>query len=366
MNGRPVWDNGAARSVLVGASRFIVEGMKIPFFISLSIPHQYVDVNVHPRKIEVRFANPYRVYSAIESAVKRAFQDSLREDSTAGDDASAERLRPISQTPRLFRASAGDRDGDYRISGESHFRAGRSSQREIDDSLSFSKRVLQDFNRDDTYLENGSTVLEKPAFSDPMKVNVDERISARQYLNRYIVAEVQGNLYIIDQHAAAERIRFEKLKKEYDSQGIDRQGVMIPVCLSLSDTEALFVKEVLFHLESLGYECSVEKNKVTISSVPALLQNADHEKLFMQILSELQDVEPGDNTRGILQEKVRDSLLATMACHSSIRMNQKISDIEATRLVRDLFACQNAYSCPHGRPIVWRVTPSEIDERFNR
>lgn len=371
VNGRPIWDNGVARSVLVGAERFIVDGMKIPFFVMMTVPHQYVDVNVHPRKSEVRFANPYRVYSAVENAVKKAFQESLRENEFAKEEAAADRLRPYSSRAGGFGVSDSEGKHIYRVGADLRgadrsFRARHISRREIDENLSFTKRVLDDVNRDEIESEKHMSVLDRAAFSEPMKLETDEYISARQFLNRYIIAEIAENLFIIDQHAAAERIRFEKLQEDYASEGIEKQGLIIPVKIKFSDTEAFFAEEAKELLKTIGYGISVQKDTLTISTVPAILQNGDHASLFRQILGELQDFELGADISEKINEKYRDSLFATMACHSSVRMNQRISDSEAIRLVRDLFKCRNAYSCPHGRPIVWRITSQEIDQKFNR
>lgn len=364
VNGRSIWDNGIARAVIAGAARFIPEGMKIPFFITLSIPHGSVDVNVHPRKMEVRFANPYRVYAAVEAAVKRVFQDSLREELMTEGDVSARRLRGTGVTTRMQPGHYSDEL--LRDTSDKTYRFGRPSRQNVAESLAFSKMLLEDSQQAEPNVRESGVLLERPAFAERLAIGISDHISAKQYLKRYLVSEINGALFIVDQHAAAERVRFEKLLHDYASKGVEMQSLMIPVVVTLSDTEALFAAEMKDVLETFGYGWSLSGSHVSITAVPSILLHAEHESLFREILGQLQEFELTEGAHEKLQEKYRDAVIATMACHSSVRMNQAVSDSEATQIIRDLLACENAYSCPHGRPIMWRVTPAEIDEKFNR
>jgi DNA mismatch repair protein MutL len=347
VNGRPIWDSGIAKAVSMGTNRFVPDGAKAPFIVSLNLSVDQVDVNVHPQKIEVRFANPYRVYSAVERAVKEAYEDSLGAKKSR-DDVEFARLRDSSVVSK-FSDSSGTESADLDSS------VGEVRTYGVKDSLEFSKIVLED---------SGEPVPEEQErYSDMQNY---EFTGARQFMNRYIVVSVDDELWIVDQHAAAERVRFEKLLAEYSDKSIQSQKVMVPVEVNLSEPEKLFIDENEELMSGLGFEFKIGKDVIEVTAIPVHLMNADHATLFRDFVGYLSELEDFEDTDKKLSGKLRDSVIVTLACHSSVRMNKKISDSEASAILKDLFKCDNAYSCPHGRPIIWKVSSSEIDKQFSR
>lgn len=339
INGRPVWDSGVAKAVSVGASRFIPEDSRVPFVVAVSIPTHQVDVNVHPRKLEVRFANPYRVYSAVENAVKAAYEQNL------GADSEEEEYSRFRKSGVVSPSEKSTDDRALRL---------RPRAYEVKKSLEFSKMLLEDSD-DTVYSAEGEPKLTASAVSQ-----------VRQFLGRYILASVGEELWIIDQHAAAERIRFEKLIDEFDKSGVPYQNLLAPMELQLSDSDLEFIKEVKDILESLGYFIDISKSTANLSAVPESLKEADHQKLIQELLGELRDIEDFKEKGKVLAGKYRDSVIATMACHSSVRMNRKLDDAEARSIIEQLLKCNNSYSCPHGRPIIWKLAQKDIDDHFER
>jgi DNA mismatch repair protein MutL len=367
VNGRPVWDNGVAKAVSVGANRFVPHNEKLPFAISINIKPEYVDVNVHPQKSEVRFANPYRVFSAVEKSVKAAFENDLGKDAS---DLEFERFR---------------KEGVR--SGVTHSKAKDISNHKVynsDQSLKFSKMILEDSagakykSKDDKDLsdsqeklrlreDSNSDALETTADNSPNASNQDLLTGhITQYLNRYIVVGHGKELWIIDQHAAAERIRFEKLIDTYEDKKVESQSLLAPETLNLNEAEAAFVEENKKVLNDLGYEIEIDNSSIKLKSIPALMRGGDHKEIILEIFEELKEVEDFAEKDGILAGKYRDSVIATMACHSSVRMNRKLSQQETAGIFRDLMNCRNSYSCPHGRPIVWKLSQKEIEKNFER
>ncbi|MDD3662186.1 MAG: hypothetical protein PHG63_03935, partial [Candidatus Dojkabacteria bacterium] len=230
----------------------------------------------------------------------------------------------------------------------------------VEESLSFSKMLLRDVSR-----EGGAGAVPQESSKSP-EIDPDTVVSARQYLNRYVIAQLNDAILIIDQHAAAERIRFEKLLRDYEDRGIESQTLMLPLEIRMSSKELLFVGEYSDLFPVLGFEIEVHDDHVTLKSVPAVLSSGNHEELMRSVVSDIMEIEEFSEKDAKLTGKYRDSVIATMACHSSVRMNQRISEKEAANLVKELFSCRNAYACPHGRPIVWRLTPAEIDRHFDR
>ncbi len=371
VNGRPIWDNGIARSVIVGASRFIAEGMKLPFILSLNVPHSYVDINVHPRKLEVRFANPYRMYSSVEKAVKASFETKLSDDFIGDEERVADRLRPRSNgvTSSLSsRSDTGSVGGSYSLWDRNEESMSGRKSFDVEESLNFTKEILrEDISNNPIFTKEGLEHYDSHRTEQIQTSSIGEgTVNARQYMNRYIVAEVSGKLLVVDQHAAAERIRFEKLLSEFETNGIENQTLLVPIEFSVTKSDAVLYENIHDLLMKLGYGVTVDGEKIIVSSVPAQIKAGDHQQILLEIVNELKENEVIHDQEVTLQDKYLDSVVATMACHSSVRMNQKISDLEASAIIRDLYKCKNSYSCPHGRPIVWKLSPEEIDSKFDR
>ncbi len=326
VNGRPVIDRGIMRAVYEGYSRYLPFGEKISFYINIDINPELVDVNVHPRKEEVRFENPFRVYSAIEEAVKHALNKELsfKTDSVPSQ---------IAQRRESFNSSSKSKEYATR---EIKFDKQYSS---IKDSLLFSKEAL-------TITENEQEDIR----------------NIFQIFDKYIVIEfIDERLWIIDQHAAAERINFEKIQKR-EEKPLDIQNLLVPTSLIFSKEERLFLEEFQPFFQDIGIEYEVKEYGIDILSLPSVLSTADTEALFKEIF------EISDNLDTLKKDftKKKEDILATVACHTSIRSGQKLSYEEMKNLFEELSSCENPYSCPHGRPAVWKLTREKIDTNFER
>jgi DNA mismatch repair protein MutL len=385
VNGRPIWDSGIVKAVSVGAKRFIPSGEKIPFAITINIKSEYVDVNVHPQKAEVRFANPYRVYSAVEKAVKAGYESDLGQHES---DAAFSRFRKDGVRSGVHHTEAKD------IHHGKSYSAKRSlefSQKLLEDSnssnFSPAQKASSDKGRDTDISQSGTPGdqegINRSMFASYGKTsnlqndsqsigtsdvdNLDMPInSIAQFLNKYIIVGYGEELWIIDQHAAAERIRFEKLLETYQSKHVESQSLLTPQTIQLSKEDVAFVEEHIEVLKDLGYEIELEKSTLTIQSIPALMHKGDHADILEEILEELEEYEDFKDKEGILKGKYRDDIIATMACHSSVRMNRHLNQQELIGIFKDLMGCRNSYSCPHGRPIIWRLSPNEIEKNFER
>ena len=332
VNNRPIWDKGIYRAVHEGFSRYIPHGQKIDFVIKIDMDPQFVDVNVHPRKEEVRFENPYRIYSTIEDAVRHTLEKEL---SFRDFSSLRERFNKASTT---LPKREGVREEKGRVyDSRNIYTSGRSAS--VKDSLLFSKEILS---------------------SQVEKEETDVR-DIFQIFNKYIVIEfTDERLWVIDQHAAAERINFEKLSK--GKNGLDLQNYLVPVEIVLKKEEAIFLDEVKDFFENIGIIYEVEDDKLKLKTVPTALSKSNLEEMFNEIFSRQDNI---DDLKKNL-EKRRDDLLATVSCHASIRSGQKLTREEMLNLFRELSACENPYSCPHGRPAIWKLTLSQIDTNFER
>lgn len=352
VNGRPVNDRGIIKSVLQGYNRFIPHGERVPFVLMLDIKPDLVDVNVHPRKEEVRFINPYRVYSAIENAVSATLSKEVKGElstsieyrsGTTGDENAYNRLRSIV-------------DGDVAEAGRSQLDF--SNRNSISDSLFFSETLLKGYGESPPPSEDFTSGLssEKPI--------TDSIISVVQMFKKYIFVQFEEELWVIDQHAAAERITFEKLLKNMGGSGDNEvQNLLVPEVVALDETEAIFFSENIEFFSSLGFAVDVSGDKVTINAVPSYFYKSDLQKMVKELV-DLTGITDGGNKFEL--DRAKEDIVATIACHNSIRSNQKLHQDEGRALLQQLLQCDNPYSCPHGRPVVWRQSLQELDKKFDR
>jgi len=340
VNRRPIWDSGIARAVIQGYERYIPFGERVPFILLMDINPELIDVNVHPRKEEIRFLNPFRAFSAVEEAIKKSVSGvtSYRVDSE---------FKPTGEisSPSSFI----NRDMDRKIYSPKDISFKSNKSGSVRDSLLFSKEVLND------------TVYIKSEHSTEREESGGLR-NIFQIFNKYIVIEFENDtLWIIDQHAAAERITFEKLKKS-DSNSLEKQNLLVPFSLSFSNKEIAVLDELKEFFSELGFEYSISKEKIDIHVVPVEFVTADFKKLFDEVFSLSEDIK--DISKSL--NKMREDILATMSCHGSVRSGQSLHREEMIDIYKKLIKCENPYSCPHGRPAVWKMRLSEIDSNFER
>lgn len=287
----------------------------------VNIPPDQVDVNVHPMKSEVRFAQE----RAIFSMVQRASRNTLLEH-TAGQSIPTIISSPLAENPM---------------------------------SSSVQRRLTLAH-------PNMTTVTTRPTFEPPTD---DTRTAGGntipvlrvlgQVSGTYVIAEGPEGMYLIDQHAAHERIMFERLMAEYESRAPDAQLLLNPVTVELSGDEYEMYRQC--HDELVGFGFDIEdfgESTVLVRAVPAVLKIRDAGATLRTILAELE--EGGRGTTRL------ESLAISAACHTSIRAGQALSLLEMRELVMQLERCSSPQACGHGRPTMISMTSEELERQFSR
>ncbi len=275
--------------------------------INLSLPPEEVDINIHPRKSEVKFRDERAIFTVVQKAARQALV----------------KLAPV---PKIEALATVYRETSKRrpllpVSAVSH---------------------------PTTQLPLGS---ETPAASLPVL-----RVLG-QLLTGYIIAEGPHGLYLIDQHAAHERILFEKIKKQQLQPDTEVQGLLEPALFEVSPQQEEVLKTHLEALAEFGFSIEPFGNKTyLVRTVPALL----YEKDWRGAVTELLDSPSGD--RDDFSEKITTS----MACHGAIRFGQKLSGDEMRELIRQLEKVNLPNTCPHGRPTMVHITSEELQKQFGR
>jgi len=183
-----------------------------------------------------------------------------------------------------------------------------------------------------------------------------------QIFGCYLVCSSSQGLALIDQHAAHERVAFEKLRRDLNSGKMQTQNLLIPQTLDLSAGEVALLEKELALLERFGYLIeTVGPENYAITAVPAFLPEGDYRHALRRMIAEVAEVEKSETVRQHLEER-----LATIACHSVIRANRKLEMGEMRALLQELDQTEFATQCPHGRPVLVGFSRDELDRMFKR
>ena len=341
VNGRFVRDR-VIQHAIIEAYRSLLEKRRYPIAVLfIDMPPERVDVNVHPTKHEVRFRNQQQVHDFIVTALRERLQQVACE--AASDSASFVLPRVETLTSSLPLAQT-----DYR--------------NRVQESLAaFNLKVAAA-----PIIPAVSTVKGEmagwSAGQDNATVMPDGWRLIGQYLNSYLICQVNDELVLIDQHAAHERIGFERLRKQLSTNGIESQNLLFPVVLELDHRESAVLTEHLDDFARFGFEVEAFGGRsFTVKSVPALVAHVDLERLIRDLAAELNEI----GRSGQLNDEI-ERVLAVLACHSMVRANQALSQSEMQHLLKDLSAIDFGSCCPHGRPVTHRLSKRDVEKFFHR
>ncbi|MBN1331659.1 DNA mismatch repair endonuclease MutL [Candidatus Dojkabacteria bacterium] len=332
LNNRPISSNLITKAVEDAFHSTHPERRYPAFFIFLELDPESVDVNVHPRKLEVKFGNTNSVFSAVKHAVEHALSSSMKD--TVKQQFSQQ--PNMNYSPQGLHSRLSERRRSYRPSSPNN------TPNFIQGSLNFSRALL----------ESDENIKKDTLKFDSFK--------AAQFFNTYIVIEREEKLLFIDQHAADERINYEKIMKKINSdKALETQALLTPETIELTPAEFNSLKEKMPEFEKLGIILEpFGKNTVKLAEKPAILKNFDFAGFIEEVLCE--------ELLEINNKKVLHLIVATLACHSSIRAGRKMHQEEVETMIKQLFACEKPYSCPHGRPIIWELSKNELEKNFKR
>jgi DNA mismatch repair protein MutL len=347
------------------AYRNVIPFKRFPVAVlSLSIPSQDVDVNVHPGKLEVRVRDEKLLFSTVRRAVKRAL--------SAHSESQLEVSAAASEAP------SGSRPADALESTRPTARAAPDlfEERSDGDNVIFLRERIKGAYND--YVDRHVTSQPTP-FNPPLSLRADEPSeSARkaveewrasgagegalfwQFNNSFIFIQVRGGIVVIDQHAAHERIIFDNSKNQLEGRAPLSQQILFSIHLELSMAELEVFRPSQEVFRKLGFDLEpFGGTSILVRGYPQGLKNWDEGKLLLQVFDDiLQDRVPGDT--------LSDKVLASFACRSAIKAGKALS-LEEMRLLADqLFAVENPYSCPHGRPTIHRISLEQVERWFHR
>ncbi len=342
VNGRPVKDR-----LLVGALRgayadFLSRDRHPAVALFVDCPPERVDVNVHPAKAEVRFREPGVVRGLIVSALRHALAEAGHRASSTVAEATLGAFRPEQQGPaRVYQM---DRPS------QGSLRAARDWQAP---AMGFAEEPA-DFTSTSARVE---PVIETPeATQHPLGA------ARAQVHENYIIAQTETGMVIVDQHAAHERLVYEKLKRQMAENGVASQALLIPEIVTLGENDAGTLLDLADDLSKLGLVLEpFGPGTVAVQATPAILGPVNAEAMLRDILDELDDL--GES----LSVKARiEAILSRVACHGSIRSGRQMRAEEMNALLREMEATPHSGQCNHGRPTYVELKLSDIERLFGR
>ncbi|PIU83793.1 MAG: DNA mismatch repair protein MutL [Elusimicrobia bacterium CG06_land_8_20_14_3_00_38_11] len=304
VNKRPINSRMILSAVKNGYGEVLQRNENPAVFLAFEIKPDIIDVNVHPTKREIKFKDEGAIYSVIYQTIRNHI---------------------------------------------------------------ITKETIPEISYTTPYQKSDEHISTQPTeyIAKEIQSQFSEKKPALQYIGRifelYILAQENENLFIVDQHAAQEKILYEKFRKNADTRKPEIQNLLIPISIELSPKEFNILSGLKECLMQIGFELEeFGKNFFALKSVPAILGEASAINIINEIIRRKKVGEISETSATLL-----DDIIKT-ACKTAIKSGDKLSDTESIKLLEELFECENPYTCPHGRPTIIKITKDELDKKFLR
>ena len=365
---------------------------KFPFcVINLSINPNHLDVNVHPAKLEVKFEDESSVFDIVYHAVRQAIENKNKEDSPFTnikklEEKSIERISEDLKNTGVIKDSK-EKKFEFKFNPSTSYVIEEPKENIYDIAKNTqdiqNTDIKEEKNSNENIINNSTEIIDKIdklEKSEEKVESVDSTISnsnnivdnskvqeeilykyVGQVFNTYIIIQINEKMYIIDQHAAHERLLFEEFKESYYSTDRNIQMLLIPALVELTPKEKNLTMENIQMFEKAGFILEeFGDNTIKISGVPNIGYDIDYTGMFKDIIDEILGVVKTEK-----QEK-EHRFLATLACKAAVKGNMKLDKQEQIELIDKMVKLENPFTCPHGRPTAYEISKYEIERRFLR
>ena len=285
---------------------------EFPFYLlNIAIDNNLIDINVHPKKTEIKFKNEMQIQHVIKKSISKSLKNSIK-------------VIPSMFVPR------------------------ENFNNQIMD-LPFNNNISNDVTDEK---------IDK-MFTDST-LSLQENVKVWQIHNKYIITEISSGLILIDQHVAHERILYEKALKSLEGDGLNSQKIMFPITLNYDPEDFSSLLDIIPYLNKIGFDIrEFGENSIIIEGSPPELSNGKEKDVISEILDNYIE-------HKLLNSSFIDYMAATYSCKAAIKAGDKLDDSECISLIDKLFATKHPYYCPHGRPIIINLSISDLDKRFER
>lgn len=338
VNRRPIKNSTVQHAVIDGYSAFLAKGHAPLFVLFLDVEPHRVDVNVHPTKREVRFADTEQIHQLVRSAVRQTLGRAQVETSMAG--AVHAEMTGVIPSSRVFPEREHIPSAGVSADPMARSKASVTPPDSVESQTSF--------------VGEGATAYASSASR--------EILALGQLHRTYLIAQVGDELQVVDQHTAHERVLFERLWRAWQGNTVTSQPLLLPEPLELPVQQAVILQRHLPELERLGLLIEpFGPSSFLIRSLPIMLGHPDLAALVQDLM---EDLEQWDSISS-LETKVKP-ILASLACHSAVRAGRAMALPEITQLVQDWVAEGLIMTCPHGRRVAFRLSGDELARLFDR
>lgn len=375
INGRFIKSNLISKAIEDGYKEYLMQH-KFPFCVlHFTVDTKRIDVNVHPTKMEVRIAGGQQFYEQVSALVHGCLHRQEFIPEVALESPAPVFHKPVvSAPPAVSDKSATSKDT-----------APVSKSKDIvkaKNTLKAKDSVPEPFETTRIAMEQAKTApilneplqyaLQAPPVPKPQQLELfdDKLLSAKarehyeiigQLFDTYWLISYQDKLMIIDQHAAHEKVKYERFFKQFHEHQILSQNLNPPIIITLNGREKACLEEHLAHFSELGFVLEeFGGNDYALSSVPIDLYGYEESDFFYEILSELMEENITKTPDGIRNK------IATAACKAAVKGNMKLTKAEAEALIDELLSLENPYNCPHGRPTIISMSKYELEKKFKR
>lgn len=387
VNGRYIKSQTVSKAIEDGFKEYLMQH-KYPFTVlHFKFDPDFVDVNVHPTKMDVRFSDSIEVYDFISSSIAAALRvrEMIPEAFLNKEDESLRRQK-LEKAPEPFEVNRQAQKKvaetiQYQTINDKHQTEPVGQPNLTGQSLSSGQRVIgagsEKEKGESGQQATGIIKAEKALIVEkPVQMNLfEEKILSReargdyqilgQIFNTYWIVAFHDKLFFVDQHAAHEKVKYERLMKQYEDKKVAVQALNPPVIVTLTGKEEAILKEYMDYFAQLGFEVEAfGGSEYALRGVPTDLYGCDEKQLFEEVLDELTESQGGSSkgsSPGVVAAKI-----ASMSCKAAVKGNTSMSFAEMEALIDELLTLDNPYNCPHGRPTIFSMSKYEIEKKFKR
>jgi DNA mismatch repair protein MutL len=336
VNGRIIQDRNLSGAIRAAYRDTLPKGRFPVFCLYIDVPGDFIDVNVHPGKTEIRFQDNALIRSLIVGSISRELNINF------------------SQTTKEISQEAIDRFDSSKIQNNSENMVSQSFLKNINVNPSIKSIYASDQYRSD--LENHKNL------NDNLTENYPLGVALAQFNKNYIISRNSSGIVIIDQHAAHERLVLEKMKAAREHKKIEKQILLLPEIINLEPVPLAFIIENLILLNEIGFVIEpFGEGMIIVREVPSLIGEADVKQLIIDLGDDLSST----GLPSSYQAKI-DLILGTVACHRSVRSGRVLNQDEMNALLREMENTPNSGQCNHGRPTSISLSLKDIEKLFNR
>ena len=352
LNNRSVYLPKIQKSIIEAYGDFIFNS-RYPFVVlKIDVEHSLVDVNVHPSKKEVRLSNEDRINDAIYNLIKDQLMEKkpLTESNLFKNELTLEDRNKVNETISLLFDEDEEKEEAKVIRPTIEKPANNLNNQTIDElNYDFDNLEEVEINKEERNKESNSNKYKPPLL-----------IPLCQIHDTYIVCQGEDGFYLIDQHAAQERVNYEKLKKILNAN-VNVVDLLVPLVMNIGPSDMLKLNEKIPLLKQIGIEIELFGiNTIRVKTIPLFVKEANEEIYIEELINQVITKDKID------LDQLRKHVISTFACKASIKANHKLNIQEMNDVIKSLFECENPTTCPHGRPTIIHFSKYDIEKLFKR